>query len=164
METRTFRRLDPEPQVAILSAILDEAVEKGPTSLHIKQVAERVRVYVGSLDNCSGSRDGLLAFAVELCARSVSDTVGSFRPYLLPPPLREALAAYLAGPSGFSRGRLQEVQHCRFQPLVRNRALWPDQGIEHQTVYQGCKGYCQCFRIDGRNLTSVYPFLDDAAQ
>ena len=38
--TRTFRRPDPGRQEAILNAILDEAVEKGPTSLNVKQVAE----------------------------------------------------------------------------------------------------------------------------
>ena len=56
------------------------------------------------------------------------------------------------------------MQHGRFQPLVGNRSLWPDQGIEHQTIYQGCKGHRQCFRIDGRDLASVYTFLDDVPQ
>ena len=40
--TRTFRRLDPERQQAILLAILDEAAEKGPSAANIKEVAERV--------------------------------------------------------------------------------------------------------------------------
>ena len=41
--TRTFRRLDPERQQAILTGILDEAVERGPTAINIKQVAERAK-------------------------------------------------------------------------------------------------------------------------
>ena len=37
--TRTFRRLDPQRQQAILNAILDEAAERGPAALNIKLVA-----------------------------------------------------------------------------------------------------------------------------
>ena len=47
--TRTFRRLDPDRQQAVLTAILDEAVEHGPASLSMKRVAERAGVSVGSL-------------------------------------------------------------------------------------------------------------------
>lgn len=104
--TRTFRRLDPEQQEVILNAILDETIEKGPTSLNIKQVAWRAGVSVGSLYNYFGSRDGLLAFAVELCARLASDTLDRFRPYLLALPLREALAMYLTGGVEWSRTQM----------------------------------------------------------
>lgn len=95
--TRTFRRLDPERQQAVLMAILDEAVEKGPTALNIKRVAERAGVSVGSLYTYFPNREGMLAFAVKLCVRFVSDAFDEFRPYLLDLPLREALTAYLAG-------------------------------------------------------------------
>ena len=91
--TRTFRRLDPDRQQAILSAILDEAVEKGPTSINIKQVAERADVAVGSLYTYFGNREGLLNFAVELCVRYTTDAFNLYRPYLLSLPLRKALAA-----------------------------------------------------------------------
>jgi AcrR family transcriptional regulator len=95
--TRTFRRLDPERQQAVLAAILDEAVEKGPTALSIKQVARRAGVAVGSLYQYFGNRETLLAFAVELCVRWMTDMFNLYRPMLAAMPLREALAAYLMG-------------------------------------------------------------------
>ncbi len=57
--TRTFRRLDPERQQAIVQAILDEALEKGPASINIKKVAKRAGVALGSLYQYFGSRAGL---------------------------------------------------------------------------------------------------------
>jgi AcrR family transcriptional regulator len=95
--TRTFRRLDPERQQDILFAILDEAVEKGPTALNIKHVARRAGVSVGSLYTYFPNREGMLTFAVELCVRFVTDAFIEFRPLLLAMPLREALTAYLMG-------------------------------------------------------------------
>ena len=101
--TRTFRRLDPERQQAILAAILDEAVEKGPPALNIKKVAERAGVSVGSLYTYFPSREGLLAFAVELCVRFVTAAFDEFRPYLAAMPLQDALTAYLSGGVEWSR-------------------------------------------------------------
>lgn len=95
--TRTFRRLDPDRQQAIINAILEEAAEKGPTLLNIKEVARRAGVSVGSLYMYFHNRDGLLAFAVELCVRFMVDIFDSYRPMLAAMPLREALTAYLAG-------------------------------------------------------------------
>lgn len=95
--TRTFRRLDPDRQEAILNAILEEAAEKGPAALNIKEIARRAGVSVGSLYQYFPNRDGLLDFAVELCVRS---TIAIFREYqatLATMPLREALSAYLTG-------------------------------------------------------------------
>lgn len=103
--TRTFRRLDPERQHAILNAILDEAVEKGPTSLNIKEVAARSHVSIGSLYQYFGNRETLLAFAVALCGRFVRDTFDSYRPLLAALPLCDALAAYLLG--GVEWGKTQ---------------------------------------------------------
>jgi AcrR family transcriptional regulator len=108
--TRTFRRLDPERQQAILNAILDEAIEKGPTSLNIKQVAERAGVAVGSLYTYFGSREGLLDFAIELCVRYMTDAFNSYRPYLLALSLRQALATYLTGGVEWSRTQTGLVQ------------------------------------------------------
>jgi AcrR family transcriptional regulator len=94
--TRTFRRLDPERQQAILQAILDEAGEKGPSAISIKQVAERAGVAVGSLYQYFDSRAGLMSFAVALCVRYLTDMFAESRPYLVTMPLREALSAYLS--------------------------------------------------------------------
>lgn len=95
--TRTFRRLDPERQQAILTAILDEAAAEGPEALNIKQVAERAGVSVGSLYTYFPNREGLLAFAVEVCVRFVAGQFDQYRPYLQALPLRDALEAYLVG-------------------------------------------------------------------
>jgi AcrR family transcriptional regulator len=101
--TRTFRRLDPERQQVILTAILDEAAEKGPTQVNIKQVAERAEVSVGSLYTYFPNREGMLAFAVELCVRWMSDAFEAFRPHLPGLPLREALTIYLTAGVEWSR-------------------------------------------------------------
>ena len=93
--TRTFRRLDPTRQQAVLQAILDEVAEKGPADINIKEVARRAAVSVGSLYQYFGSRENLLAFAVELGVRMMTDLFAMSRPYLLEMPLREALTSYL---------------------------------------------------------------------
>jgi TetR/AcrR family transcriptional regulator len=94
--TRTFRRLDPTRQQAVLQSILDEAAEKGPTDINIKNVARRATVSVGSLYQYFGSRDNLISFAVELSVLMMTDLFTVSRPYLLEMPLREALNAYLS--------------------------------------------------------------------
>ncbi len=93
--TRTFRRLDPGRQQAVIQAILDEAVEKSPASLNIKYVARRAGVAVGSLYQYFGNRDNLLAFAIELCVHQMTDLFAMSHQYLVDMPLREALTAYL---------------------------------------------------------------------
>ena len=95
--TRTFRRLDPDRQEAVLSAILAEAIEKGPTSLNIKLVAARAGVSIGSLYQYFGNRDGLMTFTVELCGRYIQDTFAQYRDLLIAMPLGDGLAAYLMG-------------------------------------------------------------------
>jgi len=94
--TRTFRRLDPARQQAVINAILEEATQKGPASLNIKEIARRADVSVGSLYQYFPNRDGLLDFAIELCARYMTDMFDLSRPYLTAMPLREALNAYLS--------------------------------------------------------------------
>jgi len=101
--TRTFRRLDPERQQAILTAILDKAAERGPGALNIKQVAERAGVSVGSLYTYFPNREGMLAFAVEVCVRFVTEQFNQYRPFLVALPLRDGLAAYLVGGVEWSR-------------------------------------------------------------
>lgn len=93
---RTFLRLDPARQKTVINAILEEATEKGPASLNIKEIARRAEVSVGSLYQYFPNRDGLLDFAVELTVRYVTDMFELSRPYLEAMPLREALSAYLS--------------------------------------------------------------------
>jgi AcrR family transcriptional regulator len=95
--TRTFRRLDPDRQEAVFNAILEEAMEKGPSSINIKEVARRAGVSVGSLYQYFPDRDGLLNFAVELCVRSTIDMFQEYKPILTAMPLKEAMSAYLMG-------------------------------------------------------------------
>jgi AcrR family transcriptional regulator len=108
--TRTFRRLDPERQQAVLQAILDEAIARGPTALNIKQVAEKAGVSVGSLYAYFVNREGLLTFAIELCMRFMNDTFQSYGPLLAALPLRDALAAYLSGGVEWSRTQAGLIQ------------------------------------------------------
>ncbi|MBN1889015.1 MAG: TetR/AcrR family transcriptional regulator [Thermoflexales bacterium] len=108
--TRTFRRLDPERQQAVLDAILGEAVEQGPASLSVKRVARRAGVSVGSLYQYFANREGLLAFAVELCVRWMTDEFERYRPMLAAMPLREALVAYLVGGVEWSQTQVGLIQ------------------------------------------------------
>jgi AcrR family transcriptional regulator len=103
--TRTFRRLDPERQQAVIAAILDETGERGPTLINIKRVAERAGVSIGSLYQYFHNREGLMTFTVELCVRLVTNAFDEYRPALAAMPLREGLAAYLAG--GLEWGQTQ---------------------------------------------------------
>jgi AcrR family transcriptional regulator len=104
--TRTFRRLDPERQQAVLTAILDEASEVGPSAVNIKQVAKRARVSVGALYTYFPNRDAMLGFAVQVCVRFVVDSFNEYRPFLTGIPLRDGLSAYLLG--GIEWGRLYQ--------------------------------------------------------
>lgn len=94
--TRTFRRLDPERQQAVLDAILAEAAEHGPAELNVKSIAARAGVAVGSLYQYFGSREGLLNFAVEIVVRNTVALFDMSRPYLAEMPLQETLTAYLS--------------------------------------------------------------------
>jgi AcrR family transcriptional regulator len=138
--TRTFRRLDPDRQQTILHAILDEAVEKGPAALNIKQVAGRAGVSVGSLYQYFGSREGLLAFAVELCARWMTDIFDEYRPMLAAMPLREALAAYLLGGIEWSQTQVGLVQFFaraayHGDPELAESVVRPIADVMRRTVY-----------------------------
>jgi AcrR family transcriptional regulator len=103
--SRTFRRLDPERQLAVIDAIVAEAVEKEPGRLGIKGVARRAGVSVGSLYQYFPDRDGILGFAVEICVQTLVALFDESRPYLLAMPLREALAAYLTYGIEWSRSQ-----------------------------------------------------------
>jgi AcrR family transcriptional regulator len=60
-------------------------------------------VSVGSLYTYFPNREGMLAFAVEVCVRFVTGQFNQFRPYLAALPLRDALEAYLVGGVEWSR-------------------------------------------------------------
>src|SRR5512142_2776579 len=94
--SRTFRRLDSARQQAVINAILEEATEKGPASLNIKEIARRADVSVGSLYQYFPNRDGLLDFAIDLCMRYMTGMFEMSGPYLKSMPLKEALRAYLS--------------------------------------------------------------------
>ena len=128
--TRTFRRLDPPRQQAVLQAILDEATEKGPAKMSIKEVAHRADVSVGSLYTYFPDRDGMLAFAVELCVRYVCAAFDEFRPLLSALPLQQGLAAYLLGGIEWSKtqaGMLQLFARAAYQgdPELADRLVKP---------------------------------------
>ena len=128
--TRTFRRLDPERQRAVVTAILDEAVERGPTAISVKRIARRAGVSVGALYTYFPNREGVLAFAVELCVRFTMDVFNSYRPYLAAMPLREALTAYLVGGVEWSKtqtGLLQLFARAAYQgdPDLGERLVRP---------------------------------------
>jgi len=94
--TRTYRRLDPGRQEAVLHAILDEATERGPANASIQNVARRAGVSVGSLYQYFGDRERMMAFAVEVCVRYMVGVFKMSAAYLAEMPLREALTAYLS--------------------------------------------------------------------
>jgi len=95
--TRTFRRLDLDRQRLVIDAILEEASEKGPSSINIKEVAHRAEVSVGSLYQYFGNREGLLDFAVALCVRYTIDLFEQSGPVLSALPIQEALRYYILG-------------------------------------------------------------------
>jgi AcrR family transcriptional regulator len=126
--TRTFRRLDPERQEAVINAILDEATEKGPTLLNIKKVAKRAGVSVGSLYTYFPNREGLLDFAVELVARFTLEEMEKYRPIFLSLPIREALNIYILG--GVEWGRM----YTSFVKLFARAAYQGDPELAERLV------------------------------
>jgi AcrR family transcriptional regulator len=138
--TRTFRRLDPHRQQAIIHAILEEAVDKGPASLNIKEVARRAEVSVGSLYQYFTNRQGLLDFAIELNVRYMMDAFKEFQPYLVEAPLHEALSLYLS--SGIEWGQA-EMGLVRFfgraayqgDPGLAERVVRPVAVVMRETIH-----------------------------
>lgn len=94
---RTFRRLDPERQTAVVDAILAEAAESGPDQLRVQAVADKAGVAVGSLYQYFPDREKLLDFAILLCSRTWLDTFAIYLTMLAEMPLREGLKAYVLG-------------------------------------------------------------------
>jgi AcrR family transcriptional regulator len=139
--TRTFRRLDPARQQAVIQAIVDEAAEKSPTALNIKQVADRAGIAVGSLYQYFGNRANLLAFAVELCVHQMTDLFALSRPYLMELPLREALTAYLTYGIEWSQtqqGFIQFFGRAAYQgdPEMAEKVVRPVAGAMREVVQE----------------------------
>jgi AcrR family transcriptional regulator len=93
--TRTFRRLDPEKRQAVLDALFEEAAEKGPSRLNIKQVAERSGASIGSLYQYFGSRENLLRFFTKIAVGSMVSMLRMCPAYYKGMPVRQALRSYL---------------------------------------------------------------------
>jgi AcrR family transcriptional regulator len=137
--TRTFRRLDPKRQEAVVNAILDEATQYGPVGLNVKRVARRAGVSVGSLYQYFPDRDGMLDFAVELSVSYVSDAFNQYRPYMAALPLREALSAYLVGGIEWSKtqaGFLRLFARAAYQgdPELVESLVRPIADLLHEMV------------------------------
>lgn len=94
--TRSFRRLDPDRQRAVVGAIVAEAAENGPQGVQVKQVAERCGVAVGSLYQYFPKREGMLAAAVEVAAGYLTGMFDDNLPYMTQMPVRDGLLAYLS--------------------------------------------------------------------
>jgi AcrR family transcriptional regulator len=95
--TRTFRRLDPSRQEAVVRAILEVSAEDGPTELSVPKVAEKANVAVGSLYQYFSGKEGMLQFAISLSMATLMALLEQGRPYLLQMPLREALIGFMNG-------------------------------------------------------------------
>ncbi len=93
--TRTFRRLDPQRRQAVLDALFEEAAEKGPGRLNIKQVAERSGASIGSLYQYFGSRENLVRFLVKIAVGSMVELLRASMLSLRNLPFREALRYYI---------------------------------------------------------------------
>jgi len=119
--TRTFRRLDPPRQQAVLEAILAEAVERGPEQVNIKHIAERAGVSVGSLYQYFESREKLMEFTVELAGRYMLETIGKNKEKIVQLSLKEGLEAYVTAILTWGESRLTMIRFI-------NRAGAPDKG------------------------------------
>jgi AcrR family transcriptional regulator len=104
--TRTFRRLDPDRQLAIINAILAEAGETGPQDLNIKRVAERAGVSTGSLYQYFNNRENLLNFAIELATRFTVQMFETYRPYMTQAPFEQTLPMYISEGVNWSEAQL----------------------------------------------------------
>jgi AcrR family transcriptional regulator len=139
--TRTFRRLDPERQQAVINAILEEAAEKGPATLNIKEIARRGNVSIGSLYQYFPNRDGLLDFAIELCVRFSIGIFREYRPILAALPLKEALNAYMLGGLEWGQtatGLVRFFGRAAYQgdPVLAERVVRPIAEVMRETVQE----------------------------
>jgi AcrR family transcriptional regulator len=128
--TRTFRRLDPDRQLAVIEAILAEAAARGPRSLAVKRVAAQAGVAVGSLYQYFPDREGMVKFAAVASSRFLIACFNRYRPTLAELPLRDALTAYLGGGVEWG-GTYAGAGLLRF---FARAAYQGDMGLEEQVV------------------------------
>jgi AcrR family transcriptional regulator len=93
--TRTFRRLDPQRRQAVMDALFEEAAEKGPGRLNIKQVAERSGASIGSIYQYFGSRENLVRFFTKIAVVSMVSLLRMAPASYKGMPIRQALRSYL---------------------------------------------------------------------
>jgi TetR/AcrR family transcriptional regulator len=103
--TRTFRRLDADRQRAVINATFSEAAESGPDHIHIKEVANRSGVAIGSLYQYFGSKEGLNKFAARLSAAVLQALFRVSRTMLLQLPASDALQSYLTEGINYFQGK-----------------------------------------------------------
>jgi AcrR family transcriptional regulator len=102
--SRTFRRLDPPRQMAIIEALLVDAAEHGADAVNVKRVAARAGVAVGSLYQYFPRREGMLEFAADVCGGFLASSLDAYRPAMADLPLREGLLMYLTAGVEWSLG------------------------------------------------------------
>ncbi len=154
--SRTFRRLDPERQLAVINAILAEAGEHGPANLNMTRVAARAGVAVGSLYQYFPKRQGMLDFAIQLSTASLLDLLESGREAMLALPLREALYWYLNG--GMAWGQTQRGMLQFF-----GRAAYQGDPQFAETVVQPVAERLQGFVVDLLQAAAARGEIDPAA-
>lgn len=94
--TRTFRRLDPQRQLAVVEALLTDAAEYGPDKLNVKRAAAAAGVAIGSLYQYFPDRQRMLTAAAELAAQLLTASLDSYVEAMGTLDLRTGLAVYLS--------------------------------------------------------------------
>ncbi|MPM12443.1 hypothetical protein SDC9_58796 [bioreactor metagenome] len=127
---RTFRRLDPQRQIAIVDAILYEAGEKGIKTIGISDVAARAGVAVGSMYQYFPNRQGMIDFAIDLSVHYLIDAVELYRQYLDTISLYDGLLAFVNAGVEMSRtqqGMLRFYGRAAYQgdPELSERVIKP---------------------------------------
>ena len=102
--TRTFRRLDPERQLAVIEAVLGVAAEAGPDGAGVRDIAARAGVSVGSLYQYFPDRGGMVGVAAEVAGSALSAELRQYRDAMAQLPLREGLQAYVLVGVEWTRG------------------------------------------------------------
>ena len=101
--TRTFRRLDPEQQVAIIDAVLTELVEVGNSGATMRRIADRLGLSVASLYGYFPDRDAMLEFVARAASRVIVFTAWDDWQDPASTSLAEDLTCYLTDDVDFSQ-------------------------------------------------------------